>query len=42
MDDTLKKLFSKNSIIVANKRGRNLQELFTTADLYSFKNDLLD
>ena len=31
-DDALKQLFSKNSVVVANKRGRNLQELLTRAD----------
>ena len=35
-DDTLKQLFPKNSIIVANKRGRNLQEILTRADPYIF------
>ena len=41
-DDTLKQLFPKNSIIVANKRGRNLQEHLTRADPYNIKSDLLD
>ena len=40
-DDTLKQLFPKNYIIVANKRGRNLQELLTRADPYNIKSDLL-
>ena len=31
-DDTLKQLLPKNSIIVANKRGRSLLELLTRAD----------
>ena len=35
-------LFPKNSTIVANKRGRNLQELLTRADPYNTENDLLD
>ena len=41
-DDTLKQLFPKNSIIVTNKRGRNLQDLLTRANLYNIKSDLLD
>ena len=41
-DDTLKQLFPKSYIIVANKRGRNLQELLSRANLYNIKNDLLD
>ena len=41
-DDTLKQLFPKNYIIVANKRGRNLQEILTRADPYNIKTDLLD
>ena len=41
-DDTLKQLFPKNSIVVANKRGKNLQDLLTRADPYNIKNDLLD
>ena len=41
-DDTLKQLFPKNYIVVANKRGRNLQELLTRVDLYNIKSDLLD
>ena len=40
-DDKLK-LFPKNSIVVANKRGRNLQELLTRADPYNIKSDLID
>ena len=42
MDDTLKQLFPKNPIIVANKRERNLPELLTRADPYDIKSDLLD
>ena len=38
----MKQLFPKNSIIVANKRGRNLQELLTRADPDNIKSDLLD
>ena len=38
----MKQLFPKNSTIVANKRGRNLQELLTRADPYNIENDLLD
>ena len=41
-DDTLKQLFPKNSIIVTNKRGRNLQDLLTRANPYNIKSDLLD
>ena len=41
-DDTLKQLFPKNSIIVANKRERSLPELLTRADPYNIKSDLLD
>ena len=41
-DDTLKQLYPKNSIIIANKRGRNLQELLTRGDPYNIKSDLLD
>ena len=41
-DDTLKQLFPENSIVVANKRGKNLQELLTRADPYNIKSDLLD
>ena len=38
----MKQLFPKNFIIVANKRGKNLQELLTVADPYNIKSDLLD
>ena len=38
----MKQLFPKNYIIVTNKRGRNLQELFTTANPYNIKSYLLD
>ena len=41
-DDTLKELFPRNSIVVANKEGRNLQELLARADPYNIKSDLLD
>ena len=41
-DDTRKQLFPKNSIIVTNKRGRNLQDLLTRANPYNIKSDLLD
>ena len=41
-NDTLKQLFPKNSIIVTNKRGRNLQDLLTRANPYNIKSDLLD
>ena len=41
-DDTLKQLFPENSIVVANKRGKNLQERLTRADPYNIKSDLLD
>ena len=41
-DDTLKQLFPKKSIIVTNKRGRNLQELLSRADPYNIKSDLSD
>ena len=41
-DNTLKQLFPKNSVIVANKRGQNLQELLTRADPYNIKSDSLN
>ena len=41
-DDTLKQLFPKNYFIVANTRGRNLQNLLTRANPYNIKSDLLD
>ena len=41
-DHTLKQLFPKNYVIVANKRGRNLRELLTRANPYNIKSDLLD
>ena len=41
-DDTLKQLFPETSIVVVNKRGKNLQELLTRADPYNIKSDLLD
>ena len=40
--DTLKQLFPKISIIVASKRRRNLQELFTRAGPYNIKSDSLN
>ena len=41
-DDILKQSFPKNSIIVASKRRRNLQDLLTRADPYNIKSDSLD
>ena len=40
-DNTLKQLFPKNSVIVANKRGQ-MQELLTRADPYNIKSDSLN
>ena len=41
-DDILKQSFSKKSIIAANKKRRNLQDLLTRADPYNIKSDSLD
>ena len=38
----LKELYSTNSFIFANKRGRTLPELVARADHYNIKTDLVD
>ena len=41
-DDVLNNLFPPSSILVANKRCNNLQELLSRADPYNIKSDLTD
>ena len=40
-DDTFKPLIPRTSIIAANKRGKNFQELLTRAGPYNIKSDLI-
>ena len=40
-DDTFKPLIPRTSIVPANKRGKNFQELLTRAGPYNVKSDLI-